>query len=254
MQSYYSAFQLKDRIGKQYPRMATLSHGFESYQFPAGYGVPLKGRNLLLVTTQAMNQNIGNINTFVRHNVVIGYSKDKKTKPLQCRTVFIELPFDKNDPFKDPLDPPANMCTPVETKNHVYDDGKGNKLSGHWIIKPGRKTFRTDVSKMLLLTDSLRLHAATIHVHPFATSIALYDKTANKCIFKSHIVNHQHGIGITSIESFSSEEGIWLFADHAYELQLDVNNTTSGDREMMGSMSLFFYDKELDDILNKKAR
>ena len=38
---YYSNFHLENRIGKQYPRMATLSHGFESYKFPQGYGIPI---------------------------------------------------------------------------------------------------------------------------------------------------------------------------------------------------------------------
>jgi hypothetical protein len=54
------------------------------------------------------------------------------------------------------------------------------------------------------------------------------------------------------MESFSSEEGIWLYASHDYEIKLEVNNTSSTEQDMMGSMFLFFYDKELDDILNKK--
>lgn len=249
--SYYSSFDLENRIGLQYPRMATLSHGFESYQFPDGYGVPMKGRNLLFVTCQALNHNIKKISKLVKHEVAISYSKQKNFKPLMCRTVFIELPYNAEDPYKGPLDPASNMCIPVETDNHVYEDGDGNKLSGHWVIPPGKKTHRTDVDHMLQLKDSLRLHAATIHVHPFATSIALFDKTSKQYIFKSKITNHQDRIGITGIESFSSVPGIWLYADHAYELQLEVNNTTSEQKEMMGSMSLFFYDKELDAILNK---
>ncbi len=252
--SYYSTFNLEERIGQQYPRMATLSHGFENYKFPEGFGVPMKGKNYLYVTSQAMNQNIENINTMVRHNVSISYSKDQKTKPLMCQTVFVEIPFDKYDPFKAPLDPAANICIPVEIKNHVYEDENGNKLSGHWVIPPGKKTYKSNVNKMLRLTDSLSLHAATIHVHPFSTSIALYDKTEKKIIFKSNITNHENSIGLTSIESFASVDGVWIYRDHDYELQLEVNNTTQEDKEMMGSMSLFFYDKQLDDILNKKSR
>lgn len=247
--SYYSVFNLKNRIGKQYPRMATLSHGFESYEFPEGYGVPMKGRNLLYVTTQALNHNIKDISKVIKHEVDIRYSKNKNTQPLMCRTAFIELPFDQRDPFKSPLDPASNMCVPVETGNHIYEDKNGNKLSGHWVVPPGKKLYRSDVNDHLEITDSLRLHAATIHVHPFAKSIALYDKTAKKFIFKSNIVNHTDRIGITSIESFASVEGIWLYHDHNYELQLDVDNTTHTNVEMMGSVSMFFYDKELDAIL-----
>ncbi|WP_309640177.1 hypothetical protein [Flavobacterium sp.] len=247
--SYYSIFNLKNRIGKQYPRMATLSHGFESYEFPKGYGVPMKGKNLLYISTQALNHNLKDIRKLIKHEVTIRYSKDRNTKPLMCRTIFIELPFDENDPYKSPLDPASNMCVPVETKNHVYQDQNGNKLSGHWVIQPGKKTFTSDVNGQLEIKDSLRLHAATIHVHPFSTAIILFDKTTQKVIFKSKITNHTDRIGITKIESFTSEDGIWLYNNHDYELQLNVNNTTNNTIEMMGSMSLFFYDKELDAIL-----
>jgi len=37
-----------------------------------------------------------------------------------------------------------------------------------------------------------------------------------------------------------------------YELVLEVNNTTTIDQDMMGSMFLFFYDAELDHILHQK--
>ena len=97
----------------------------------------------------------------------------------------------------------------------------------------------------------MRLHAAAIHVHPFATMISLFDKTTHKAIFTSRIVNHKGKIGLTSIEPFSSVEGIWLYKNHDYEIALEVNNTTAIDQDMMGSMFLFFYDKELDNLLQK---
>jgi hypothetical protein len=167
------------------------------------------------------------------------------------RTVFIMLPYDKNDPFKEPLDPASNQCIPVETKNHSYDDGSGNKMSGHWVIPTGKYTYRSPIDAQLQMTDSLRLHAAAIHVHPFATQITLFDKTANKPIFSSKITNHKNKIGLSKIEPFSSEEGVWLYKSHHYELVLDVSNTTAEEQDMMGSMFLFFYDHELDAMLRK---
>ena len=103
----------------------------------------------------------------------------------------------------------------------------------------------------LAILDSLRLHAAAIHVHPFATKISLFDKTENKAIFDSKIVNHKGKIGLTRIDAFSSAKGIWLYKDHDYEIVLEVNNTTKINQDMMGSMFLFFYDKELDELLKK---
>jgi len=168
------------------------------------------------------------------------------------RTAFIMLPFNQSDPYKSPLDPGANQCIPVETKNHTYDDGNGNKLSGHWVVPVGKNRYHSPVNSQLQIQDSLRLHAAALHVHPFATKISLVDKTAGKAIFSSKVTNHKDLIGLTNIEPFSSEEGIWLYQNHDYEIVLEVNNTSKKEQDMMGSMFLFFYDKELDDLLHKK--
>ena len=250
--NYYSSFHLQKRIGTQYPRLTSLSHGMENFSFPEGYGVPMKGNEFLYVTTQALNHNLPDANFWIRHEVDINYSKAKNIKPLMSRTAFIMLPFNNSDPYKSPLDPGTNQCIPVETKNHTYEDGKGNKLSGHWVIPVGKNTYRSSVNQQLQIVDSLRLHAAAIHVHPFATRISLFDKTGNKAIFSSEIVNHKNKIGLTSVDPFSSEEGIWLYKNHEYEIVLDVENTTKTRQDMMGSMFLFFYDKELDELLLKK--
>ena len=247
--NYYTSLNLQDRIGKNYPRMTSLSHGLEKFSLPDGYGIPMKGNEWLMVTTQSLNHNLPNEKRLIKHEVSISYSKEKNLKPLMSRTVFIELPYDKKDPFKEPLDPESNQCIPVETKNHSYPDGKGNMLSGHWVIPQGKKTYSSSINVQLQLKDSLRLHAAAIHVHPFATSISIFDKTTNKTIFKSNIINHKNSIGLTKIDAFSSVEGIWMFASHDYILTMDVNNTTTIKQDMMGSMFLFFYDKELDEKL-----
>lgn len=249
---YFSNFHLEKRIGSQYPRMTSLSHGLENFTFPKGYGVPMKGNDLLFVTTQSLNHNLTDANIQVKHEVGIDYTKNTSMKPLMSRTAFIMLPYDKFDPYKQPLDPASNQCIPVETKNHSYDDGSGNKLSGHWVIPTGKNTYRSGINNQLQIADSLRLHAAAIHVHPFATAITLFDKTTNKAIFISKITNHKGNIGLSKIEQYTSEEGVWLYKDHDYELVLDVDNTTVKEQDMMGSMFLFFYDKELDDILNRK--
>ena len=248
---YYGGFHLTDRIGKQYPRMTSLSHGLENFVFPKGYGVPMKGNDLLFVITQTLNHNKPSINFQVKHEVTIDYSKNAENlKPLMSRTAFIMLPYDKRDPFKEPTDPASNQCIPVETKNHSYDDGHGNMMSGHWVIPIGKNSYRSNVNNQLMIADSLRLHAAAIHVHPFATSITLFDKTESKPVFISRIINHKDRIGIEKIEQFLSETGIWLYKTHDYELVLTVDNTTNEQQDMMGSMFLFFYDKELDSILN----
>jgi hypothetical protein len=249
---YYSTFGLEDRIGKQYPRLTSLSHGMETFEFPEGYGVPIKGNDFLYVTTQTLNHNIKEAYYKVKHKVSITYQEDKNIKPLMSKTAFIMLPYDKYDPYKSPTDPGADFCIPVETKNHSYDDGSGNKLSGHWVIPTGKNTYRSNINQQLEIKDSLRLHAAAIHVHPFATRIMLFNKTTQKPVFVSNVTNHQNSIGLTNIENFSSKEGIWLYENQEYEIVLDVNNTSKENQDMMGSMFLFFYDKEMESIVNSK--
>ena len=249
---YYSNFGLEDRIGKQYPRLTSLSHGMETFEFPEGFGVPMKGNDLLFVTTQTLNHNIKDAYYKVKHKVSIIYQEDKNIKPLMSKTAFIMLPYDKYDPYKSPTDPGADFCIPVETKNHSYDDGSGNKLSGHWVIPIGKNTYRSEINHQLEIKDSLRLHAAAIHVHPFATRIMLFNKTTQKPVFVSNVINHQNSIGLTNIENFSSKDGIWLYGNQEYEIVLEVNNTSKEDQDMMGSMFLFFYDEEMDLIVNSK--
>lgn len=249
---YFSNFHLEKRIGIYYPRLTSLSHGLENFNFPNGYGVPMKGNDMLYITTQSLNHNFPDANYLIKHEVTIDYSKDNTIiKPLLSRTVFIMLPYNKVDPFKSPIDPGTDFCTPIETKNHSYEDGKGNVLSGHWVIPVGKNTYRSSIDNQLQIEDSLRLHAAAIHVHPFATSINLFDKTTQKSIFTSHMNNHKDKIGLSNIDSFSSEAGIWLYKNHKYELVLEVNNTSTVAQDMMGSMFLFFYDTELDAVINK---
>ncbi|UPQ79266.1 hypothetical protein M0M57_00135 [Flavobacterium azooxidireducens] len=251
---YYSNFGLEDRIGKQYPRLTSLSHGMETFDFPKGYGVPMKGNDLLFVTTQTLNHNIKDAYYKVKHQVSITYQEDKNIKPLMSKTAFIMLPYDKYDPYKSPIDPGADFCIPVETKNHSYDDGSGNKLSGHWVIPIGKNTYRSDINHQLGIKDSLRLHAAAIHVHPFATRIMLFNKTTQKPVFVSEVINHKNSIGLTNIENYTSKEGIWLYENQEYEIVLEVNNTSKEEQDMMGSMFLFFYDEEMDLIVNSKFK
>ncbi|MBD3582711.1 hypothetical protein [Flavobacterium selenitireducens] len=244
---YFGGFGLSDRIGKHYPRMTSLSHGIENFHLPKGYGIPMRGNDLLMVTTESLNHNLKDEHRWIKHEVAIDYGQhDGQLKPLMSRTIFIMLPFDQKNPYKEPLDPAANSCIPVETKNHTYDNGHGEKLSGHWVIPVGKKSYRSEVNSQLQLKDSLRLHAAAIHVHPFATSIALVDKTERQTIFTSRMINHKNRIGLEKVEDFVSEKGIWLYGDHEYELVLTVDNTSDIAQDMMGSAFLFFYDRELE--------
>lgn len=253
--NYYTQWHLEDRIGKQYPRLTSLSNGFEKYKYPEGFGIPIKGNEYLFITSQALNHNYPSIFKKIKHEILISHEKyDGSQKPLLSKTVYIQLPYNKNNPFEEPLDPRTNQCIPVETKNHSYMDKEGNMLSGHWVVPKGKNTYRSNISEQLDLKDSLRLHFSAIHVHPFATSIALYDRTAQKNVFHSPISNYKNKTGLLEVTPFSSQAGVWLYKNHDYELVLEVDNTSTTNQDMMGSMFLFFYDKELDEKISSKLQ
>lgn len=255
-ENYYNTFGLQDRLHKQYPRLTSLSSGFENFKYDKGFGVPIKGNEYLFVVSESLNHNIIPISKKVKHLITIEYEPYNGTQiPLMCKNAFIQLPFNKYDPFKQPLDPKSNQCVPIETKNHTYQDSLGNPLSGHWVVPKGKNTYKSSIDSQLQIpkNDSIRLHYAGIHVHPFATSICLYDATTKQIIFKSNIYNYKNKIGLEKAEGLSSKEGIWLYGNHYYELVLEVDNTTEIDQDMMGCMFLYFYDKELDEKLKTNS-
>ena len=87
--NYFGNWNLNDRIGKQYPRLTSLSNGFVSFDFPEGYGVPIKGNEFLFITTQALNHNEKSIFKKIKHLVTVKNEKNNgKQKPLMSKTVY----------------------------------------------------------------------------------------------------------------------------------------------------------------------
>lgn len=246
--SYYAKWNLPGRIGQHYPRLATLTNGMESYQFPKGFGFPIKANEYFYLSTQSLNHNKKDSVFKLKHKITLGYAKDNASlKPLNSRTIFIMLPYNDEDPFKNDaakVDP--SVCIPVETKNHNYISGNGRRMSGHWVIFPGKQTYRSVVSDQLQLQDTTRLHHIATHLHPFAQSLALKDLTTNTVIFKAQATNHKDRIGLEKIAEFSSEAGVLLYPDHQYELVLETHNTTNTRQDMMASMFVALYDAQLD--------
>ncbi len=250
---HFSKWNLDDRIGEQYPRLTSMSNGVESYSFPEGFGFPVFTDENLFLASQSLNHNITNNVFKVKHKMNLGYKPHSKTmKPLKSKTIFVTLPFDSNKMVKeDQVDMDPNACLPVDTKNHIYLDDAGNPMAGHWVIFPGKITYRSNVTKQLSLTDSTTFHHISVHLHPFAEELSLKDLTADNILFTSKVINHKDRIGLEKADSFSSTEGVMLYPDHEYQMILTVNNTSGKFQDMMASMFVFLYDKEMDEQIKK---
>lgn len=247
---HYTRWNLNNRIGESYPRLTSMSNGIERYKFPEGFGFPVFGNENLFLSTQTLNHNIKSDPFSVKHSVTLGSKMhDKAMRPLQSKTVFIMLPYDANNPFRGPTDANPNMCLPVEVGNHSYKNEDGESLSGHWVIYPGKSTFNYDITKQLQLKDSTTMHHIATHLHPFAESLSFKNKTTDSILFTSKAQNYSDKIGLKKVTSFSSIKGVMLYPEHNYELILTTNNTSTVNQDMMASMFIFLYDKEMDDQL-----
>lgn len=250
---HYNRWDLTRRINQSYPRITSISNGIEEFELPEGYGFPVYSNEKLFLNAQALNHNITDSSFQVKHKIEIGFVKDKtkRLKPLQPKTIFMMLPFDANNPFAGPTELMPNACIPVETKNHTYEDEKGNPLSGHWIFSPGKHQYTYNTTEQLNIKDSIRLHQITSHLHPFAERFVLKDKTTNTIIYTCKSENYTNKTGLVNTPTFNNKEGVWLYENHQYEMILDINNTTDKDQEMMGSMAIFYYDPEMNEKINK---
>lgn len=250
--SYYGKWGLHHRIGEQYPRLTTMSNGIESYKFPSGFGFPIFSNEKLFTQTQILNHNIKNELISVKHKIDITFLPNSyNLKPLRSKPIFIMLPFNSEKPFQGATKEFPNSCIPVTANNHTYSDKTGQVYSGHWVIFEGKQTFKYDVSQQLALKDSTSLHHIATHLHPFAESLTLYDKTTQTSIFVSESTNYKDKIGLKKVTYFSDSTGIMLYPEHDYELILKTNNTTGQNQDMMASMALFLYDKELDEKIKE---
>ena len=245
---YYGKWGLHHRIGENYPRLTTMSNGIESYNFPEGFGFPMFSNEKLFTQTQILNHNITRKFIPLKHKITLGFETNSQNmKPLRSKPIYVMLPFNPETPYKGPTAENPNSCIPVTTKNHAYLDKDGLNYSGHWVIFPGKQTIKFDVTDQLNLKDSTSLHHIATHLHPFAEKLSLIDKSTNTTITISDAINYSKKTGLKQVTYFSSKEGVMLYPKHTYELVLETNNTTSKNQDMMASMALFLYDKELDE-------
>lgn len=126
-----------------------------------------------------------------------------------------------------------------------YTDPQGRKLTGHWVVPPGKQVNTSDITWFLGLPyDRATLHYAAAHLHPFAQSLSIKDTTTGQMIFEAKAENPKEGVGLTHVDTFSSTKGITLYRNHKYELTSVYDNTSNENRDSMASAFLSVEDPE----------
>lgn len=247
------------KIGAKYsvnPRLFTLSQGQMDIEFPPGFGVPMISDETLSLTTQVLNLNYADCGLKLRHRTRIRFVRDREMPiPMQplYQTAVYGLKVLSGTDGRYGIDPQSHdghdmaSCLPGQNAaSFEYKDAFNRTFTGHWVVPPGREVNRTPVDAMLSLVEDTTIHFIAVHLHPFAESLELFDKTAGRTVFRSAAKNPDGRIGLENVEKFSSVEGIPLYKDHHYELVSTYNNTSNENQDSMAVMFLYVKDRRFE--------
>ena len=250
---YYHNWGIKGRAGVFTSRLATMTQGQTDMSLPDGFGIPLQSNQALSALTQVLNINRPEADLQVEYIMEVDYFTGKsaeEVKPLFQQSVSVLVKVDTNYLYHDSL-PEVQDCMPVlASKVFMNKCRDGQTFTGHWLLPKERDTISYDVTDILSLPFTTTLHYAGVHVHPHCESLELWDKTDNKLIFRSTIENHETLSKMNNIEAFSSILGVTMHHDHRYELVCTTRSISSEQPlDMMATMLLYLYDKEMADAL-----
>ena len=257
-------------------RLMTLSQGMLTAKVPAGFGFPLASNEPLLLFTQVLNLNIQKPqNLKVRHRVTIDYIRasdlTSPIKPLFNVGASGMVQLDDNPlAMAHSMASMPSMASVTTDAGHDssamssvtscligarapqassssadYVDPQGRKLTGHWIVPPGKQVNHSDISWFMNLQFDTKLHYAAVHLHPFARSLEMRDMTTGKTVFLAKAENPPNAIGLLHVDEFTSAEGVPLLHEHKYSLISTYDNPTTTNADSMASVFLGLDDPEL---------
>ena len=255
-------------------RLMTLSQGMLAARLPAGFGFPMASNEPLLLFTQVLNLNIQHPQDLkVRHRVTIDYVRDRDLtspiKPLFNVGASGMVQVDDNPLAHSMASMPstssittaaghagttmnptmsclAGARAPQATSGSAdYVDPQGRKMTGHWIVPPGKQVNHSDITWFMNLQFDTRLHYAAVHLHPFARSLEMRDSTTGQTVFLAKAENPQDSVGLLHVDEFSSAEGVPLLHNHQYSLISTYDNPTDTNADSMASVFLGLDDLEL---------
>ena len=243
-------------------RLFTLAQGQLTVELPQGFGIPIQTDNPVRMATQVLNHNIRDRSFGVRTRVSIDFIRDRDledslipvmprgiqgAKALDEGATHFGLRPEEVDPHQHGVG--CSLGEPAVKQRAHSVDPLGRKFTAFWVVKPGREVNHTRVTHWLNLPYDTTIHYISIHVHPYAESIELYDLTAKKSVYRANVRGVENGkIGIAEVEHFSSVEGLPLHRDHEYELISVYDNISGVDQDAMALMLLYLRVKDLYDF------
>jgi cyclophilin family peptidyl-prolyl cis-trans isomerase len=248
---------------QRYPaaRLITISQGmrvasgaFEA-RLPAGFGFPIASNEPLFVMTQVLNHNIEHPrNLKVRHRVTFEYVRNRDLQqrliPLFNLAVSGMVQMGGGTQSVPAGDHTGTSCLiGARAPNSAgmssdYVDPHGRKMTGHWVVPPGKQVNASDATWFMALPYDTKLHYAAVHLHPFAESLTLRDTTTGTDLFKAQTINPKNRVGLEHVDSFVNLAGVPMYKNHQYEMISVYDNPRSTNADSMASMFLGVADPE----------
>jgi len=121
---------------------------------------------------------------------------------------------------------------------------KGQEITWHWVIPPGRHSYRTWLPENYF-EDQGPIRAAGAHVHPFCEEMSLIEVRPgrpDKNVFTIYSqTDSSHGIQIAHIDYLTwPNTGILLDKHATYGWEVTYNNTSGVDQDSMAFATLYF--------------
>lgn len=231
-------------------RIFTLSQGQSELRFPEGFGIPIPANLPLRMVSQVLNHHRPELFINTRHDSQIHYYKqtelNHELKALYQQAVYIRKPVDSANYYSvmpkscvpvnaaktDRIDQSIVQEKHLDAKQmgNIYEDEAGQKYTGHWVLPNEPETLKTDVSGMLDLNEDSRIHMISVHLHPFAEAMELWDKTTDSLLYAASFKKDSLNFGFVNMDYYSSEIGIPVYKDHAYELVSAYHCTDTSDQ------------------------
>jgi len=240
-------------------RFATLSQGIYQKSYPRGFARPVLSTDTLRFDSQVLNLNLQDPDARVRHRIVTLYIRDSDlAAPMNPITstyaqAMVLVEGEEGEGFFGVREPETvvhgsscAMGRKADSFLGVASDGYGQSYAPHWIVEPGRVVYETLVTELMGLRYDTRIHSIDVHLHPFAEWIELRDLTTDETLFRSEARQVADGIGLKSVQSYRSEEGIPVYRDHQYAIVTSYDNTSGVESDAMAVMYLGLFDPEFD--------
>jgi hypothetical protein len=226
----------------------SLSPGLSEIEFPEGFGYPIGlDNNQVRFNARLKNLTKENPNELLDVRSWLAFYTEKQAKELGLKELNVFTPHvlcAMDTKVKSTI---STNCKPVVVQGALNNPEVG-RVTSVFFVPPGKHIYKTSYSKNKFpywaIKKPATVHYIWMHVHPFAESIELRDKTTGKTLFKGNVKMRGGSVPlIDHADHYSSKVGFWVFPDHEYELIGTYNNPTDGDVDAMASLYLFFHEK-----------